>query len=269
VQNIVQYLPFLCWIECVKIATWNVNSLKVRLEQVLQWLVDHKPDVMALQETKVTDENFPLEAIRQVGYQAVYSGQKTYNGVAILSKLPATKVISDFPTFGDQQRRVLAATIKNVRVLNLYVPNGGTVESDKYLYKLDWLTHLNRYVQQQLTQYQKFVVLGDFNIAPADIDVHDPELWKDSVLCSDKERAALKKLLYLGLVDVYRYLNEGAEYTWWDYRQAAFRRNMGLRIDLILANKGFASDFTRVVIDKLARKWKRPSDHAPVLAELK
>lgn len=254
----------------MKIATWNVNSLKVRLNQVLQWLVDNKPDVMVLQETKVTDERFPVEAMQKIGYQAVYSGQKTYNGVAILSKLQATEVVSAFPTNGDYQRRFLAATIEGVRVLNVYVPNGGSVDSDKYVYKLHWLTHLTRYVKQQLTQYTKFIILGDFNIAPTDIDVHNPELWKDSVLCSDQERAALKKLLCLGLVDMYRYLNSNdIEYSWWDYRQAAFRRNMGLRIDLILANQAFADNFTQVVIDKLARKWERPSDHAPVLAEFK
>ena len=253
----------------MKIATWNVNSLKIRLQQLLQWLEENKPDIMVLQETKVIDEHFPIAAIQQMGYQAIYSGQKTYNGVAILSKLQATDVVKDFPTNVDYQRRVLAATFKDVRVLNLYVPNGASVNSDKYVYKLDWLNHLGRYVKQQLTQYEKFIVLGDFNIAPADIDVYDPELWKDSILCSDKERAALEKLFGLGLVDVYRHLNNNTDYSWWDYRQAAFRRNMGLRIDLILANSEFANEFTRVLIDKVPRQWERPSDHAPVLAEFK
>lgn len=253
----------------MKIATWNVNSLKVRLDQVLQWLDENKPDVLALQETKSTDDNFPVTAINEAGYQVVYSGQKTYNGVAIISKQEASDLTTDFPSLADPQRRILGATINDIRILNLYVPNGSSVDSDKYQYKLNWLSHLIEYVKEQLSTYKKLVILGDFNIAPADIDVHDPELWRDSVLCSPAERAKLQDLLALGLVDVYRQLNTDAEYSWWDYRQAAFRRNMGLRIDLILANKALAATSTRVVIDKLARKWERPSDHAPVLAEFK
>ena len=253
----------------MKIATWNVNSLKVRLDQVLQWLDENKPDVLALQETKSTDDNFPVTAINEAGYQVVYSGQKTYNGVAIISKQEGSDITTDFPSLADPQRRILGATINDIRILNLYVPNGSSVDSDKYQYKLNWLSHLIEYVKEQLSTYKKLVILGDFNIAPADIDVHDPELWRDSVLCSPAERAKLQDLLALGLVDVYRQLNTDAEYSWWDYRQAAFRRNMGLRIDLILANKALAATSTRVVIDKLARKWERPSDHAPVLAEFK
>ncbi len=253
----------------MKIATWNVNSLKVRLAQVLQWLEENKPDVLALQETKLIDENFPVEAINDAGYQVVYAGQKTYNGVAIISKKAATEITTDFPDLIDPQRRILGATINDIRILNLYVPNGGSLDSEKYQYKLSWLSHLLGYVKEQLMTYKKLIVLGDFNIAPADIDVHDPELWRDSVLCSPAERAKLQDLLKLGLVDLYRQLNTTAEYSWWDYRQAAFRRNMGLRIDLILVNKALAAIGKRVIIDKLARKWERPSDHAPVLAEFK
>ena len=251
----------------MKIATWNVNSLKVRLEHVLQWLAENQPDILALQETKLTDDNFPVTAINAAGYQVVYSGQKTYNGVAIISRKTANDIVTDFPNFNDPQRRILGATINGVRILNLYVPNGGSLDSEKYQYKLNWLSHLLEYVKEQLIMYKKLVVLGDFNIAPADIDVHDPELWRDSILCSPAERTKLHNLLLLGLVDIYRQLNTESEYSWWDYRQAAFRRNMGLRIDLILANKSLADMSKRVVIDKLARKWERPSDHAPVLAE--
>lgn len=251
----------------MKIATWNVNSLKVRLEQVLQWLAEKQPDILALQETKLTDDNFPAAAISAAGYQVVYSGQKTYNGVAVISKETANDIVTDFPNFSDPQRRILGVTINDVRILNLYVPNGGSLDSEKYQYKLNWLSHLLEYAKEQLAAYKKLVVLGDFNIAPADIDVHDPELWRDSILCSPAERAKLNHLLSLGLVDVYRKFNTDAEYSWWDYRQAAFRRNMGLRIDLILTSKFLANMGKRVMIDKLARKWERPSDHAPVLAE--
>ena len=265
------YHVFLLFVEkiSVKIATWNVNSLKVRLEHVLQWLDENRPDVLALQETKSIDENFPMDAINEAGYEVVFSGQKTYNGVAVISKKKASDVLKDIANFDDPQRRVLAATIDNVRIVNLYVPNGSSVDSDKYLYKLDWLAHVTEYIKEQLTLYENCVILGDFNIAPADIDVHDPQLWKDSVLCSEKERYALDKLMDLGFVDVYRALNDTQEYSWWDYRQAAFRRNLGLRIDLILASSGYAEQCDKVIIDKLPRTWERPSDHAPVMATFK
>lgn len=251
----------------MRIATWNVNSLTVRLEHVLTWLEQHKPDVLVLQETKTTDDKFPEQAINDAGYQVVYAGQKTYNGVAILSKQGCTDVATEFPSFADPQRRVLAATVAGVRVLNLYVPNGSTVGSDKYAYKLDWLAHLDDYLEQQLAQHDKVVVLGDFNIAPEDIDVHDPAAWQDGVLCSKKERAALARLIDQDMVDVYRSLNDDAAYSWWDYRQGAFRRNKGLRIDLILANAEYAKLCSSVLIDKEPRSWERPSDHAPVLAQ--
>jgi exodeoxyribonuclease-3 len=251
----------------MKIATWNVNSLKVRLEHVLQWLEVNQPDVLVLQETKSTDENFPQEAIEAAGYHVVFAGQKTYNGVAVISKKPASDIVTDFPTLEDPQRRILGVTIEGVRILNLYIPNGSAVGSEKYAYKLNWLQHLTQYVQEQLKTYSKFVMLGDFNIAPADIDVHDPAKWQDAVLCSKPEREALVGLLDFGLIDVYRQLNpESGEFSWWDYRQAAFRRNLGMRIDLILANTAYAEECCEVIIDKLPRTLERPSDHTPVLA---
>ena len=251
----------------MKIATWNVNSLKVRLEHVLQWLEENQPDVLALQETKSIDENFPAEAIVEAGYQVVFAGQKTYNGVAVLSKTAASDIVTDFPSLDDPQRRVLGATIDGVRILNLYVPNGSEVGSEKYAYKLNWLQHLTDFVRDELTKHDKFVLLGDFNIAPAGIDVYDAEKWGDAVLCSAPEREALAALQALGFDDVYRQLNaDSQEFSWWDYRQAAFRRNLGVRIDLILANHAYAADCQSVVIDKLPRTWERPSDHTPVLA---
>lgn len=251
----------------MKIATWNVNSIKVRLPQVLDWCKEHKPDVLALQETKVTDENFPIEACQQAGYQVQFSGQRTYNGVAILSKKEASDVATDIAGMDDPQRRILAATINGVRVINLYVPNGASVDSDKYVYKMGWLKNIERYISQQLSKYPSCVVLGDFNIAPTDDDVHDPEAWRGDVLVSPKERAAFCKLIALGLVDSFRMTeHHQVIYSWWDYRQAAFRRNRGLRIDHILASKAMAKRYQLCRIDKSPRGWERPSDHAPVWA---
>jgi len=252
----------------MKIATWNVNSLKVRLPHVLDWLATAQPDVLCLQETKTTDENFPVEAIKDAGYHSVYSGQKTYNGVAILSKTPAEDILTDIPGLDDPQRRILGATIGNVRVLNLYVVNGQEVGSVKYDYKLLWLEKVAAHVREQLGRHPHFVTLGDFNIAPEDRDVHDPEAWHERILCSTPEREALKKLLELGLTDTFRlFEQEAASFSWWDYRAAAFRRNMGLRIDLILASKPLADNCTACSIDKEPRRLERPSDHAPVVAE--
>ena len=209
----------------MKIATWNVNSLTVRLEHVVEWLKKHEPDVLGLQEIKLTDDKFPLETFETLGYNAVFSGQKTYNGVAILSKQKAMDVVKDFPDYHDDQRRVLAATIDGVRILNLYIPNGASLDSDKYQYKLAWLQQLVAYTKAQLATYERVVLMGDFNIAPADIDVHDPILWKDSVLCSESERVAFRSLIDLGLVDTFRALHADAQYSWWDYRQGAFYRD--------------------------------------------
>jgi len=252
----------------LKIATWNVNSIKVRLGQVLDWLGTEKPHVLALQETKSPDENFPVEELEAAGYHAAFSGQKTYNGVATLSRTPGEQVVTDLPGLDDPQRRLLASSIDGVRVLNVYVPNGQEVGSDKYAYKLDWLRKLRDYVTAQLSSHPRLVVLGDFNIAPEDRDVHDPEAWRGKVLCSDAERAALGELLAVGLHDVFRgFDQEERLFSWWDYRMMAFRRNHGLRIDLILASQGLAEACTACHIDKAPRKLERPSDHTPVVAE--
>lgn len=251
----------------MKIATWNVNSLRVRLPQVLQWLAAAQPDVLAIQETKTVDEQFPLAELQAAGYTAVFAGQKTYNGVAILSKTPAVEVLSDIPTLDDPQRRILAATINGVRVVNLYVVNGAEVGSDKYAYKLDWLAKVTAWLQQQVVKYPKLVVLGDFNIAPDDRDVHDPAAWAGKILCSDAERRALQEIQALGLRDVFRQFEQPANsFTWWDYRAGGFRRNLGLRIDLILVSEALAC--TLCVIDREPRTWEKPSDHTPVVAEL-
>jgi exodeoxyribonuclease-3 len=251
----------------MKIATWNVNSLKARLEHVLTWLQEKQPDVLALQELKMTNENFPLAAINDAGYQVVFSGQKNYNGVAILSRDTVTDIVLDLPHYDDPQRRVLAATLNDLRIINLYVPNGSSIDSDKYVYKLAWLEKLYDYLQQQLENYKNLVVLGDFNIAPENRDVYDPVAWEGQVLVSQPERAALQKLMELGLVDTFRLFHQDQQYSWWDYRQAAFRRNMGLRIDHVLASTSLAKQCIAAEIDKVPRKWERPSDHAPVMAE--
>jgi exodeoxyribonuclease-3 len=252
----------------LKIASWNVNSLRVRLPQVLEWLASEAPDVLALQETKSPDVDFPLEAIQQAGYQVVFSGQKTYNGVAILSREAVTDVVTAIPELEDPQRRVLAATIGDVRVLNLYIPNGESVGSEKYEYKLNWLHHLDLYLKHELTKYKKMIILGDFNIAPEDMDVHDPKQWEGKVLCSDKERSAFQEMLSLGFKDTFRlHPQEEKQFSWWDYRLNAFKRNMGLRIDLILASDALAPHCARSYIDKSTRTVERPSDHAAVIAE--
>jgi exodeoxyribonuclease-3 len=252
----------------MKIATWNVNSLNVRLPQVLTWLAETQPDVLALQETKLIDEKFPVAEIAAAGYQAVYAGQKTYNGVAILSKLPAADVVKDIPGLDDAQRRVVGGAYAGIRVLNLYVPNGESVESDKYQYKLEWLERLIAFVAAELVRYPNLVVLGDFNIAPEERDVHDPQLWTGKVLFSALEREAFQRLLATGLCDTFR-LSEQAEnqFSWWDYRMNAFRRNLGLRIDHILASRPLCERCRSAFIDKSPRGNERPSDHAPVSAE--
>lgn len=251
-----------------KIATWNVNSLRVRLPDLLQWLASAQPDVVALQETKLEDKNFPLVEIRQAGYDVVYSGQKTYNGVALLSKKYAIdEVEATIPDLNDEQRRLLIATIHGVRVINLYVPNGSSVDSDKYVYKLDWLAKVKNYIKQQTNKYQRVVVLGDFNIAPDDRDVHDPKQWEGQVLVSEPERLALREIIELGLQDTFRlFTPEGGFYTWWDYRAGAFRRNHGLRIDHILASQPLAVSCVECIIDRSPRENERPSDHTPIIA---
>jgi exodeoxyribonuclease-3 len=252
-----------------KIATWNVNSLKVRLGHVLDWLAAEKPDVLALQETKTIDENFPGAEIEAAGYHTAFAGQKTYNGVATLSLAPSQEVVTDLPGLDDPHRRILASTIDGIRVLNVYVPNGKEVGSESYAYKLDWLEKLRDYVEAELSRHPKLVVLGDFNIAPEDRDVHDPDEWQGKILCSDPERAALQALLDLGLSDLFRlFEQEKRLFSWWDYRRLGFRRNHGLRIDLILGSSALAKACTASRIDKEPRKLERPSDHTPAVAEL-
>ena len=252
----------------MKIATWNVNSLKVRQQQVLEWLDTVGPDVLVLQEIKQVTEAFDADTYLEAGYQGVANGQKTYNGVAILSRNEMTDHVTDFPGFEDPQRRILAATIDGVRVINLYVPNGSEVGSEKYDYKLSWLAALHGFLENELKSHDKLVVLGDFNIAPDDRDVYDPEKWGDGILCSPKERAALQGLIELGLADVFRQFDQPeSTFSWWDYRAAGFRRNAGLRIDLILASKALADVCEASYIDREPRSWERPSDHTPVIAE--
>lgn len=255
-------------VERMIIASWNVNSLRVRLPHVLDWLDKNPVDVLALQETKVTDDAFPKEEITQAGYSVVFSGQKTYNGVALITREPAADVLADIPQLKDEQRRILIATVGDTRVMNVYVPNGESTDSDKYEYKLDWLKKITSHVKKELKSHKKFVLLGDFNIAPADDDVYKPERWKDKVLCSKPERAAYSKLLSAGLVDTFREFEQPeAVYSWWDYRFSGFKRNAGLRIDLILASEALAAVCENSDVDKIPRGLERPSDHAPVFAE--
>ena len=251
----------------MRIASWNVNSLKVRLPQVLDWLSANSPDVLGLQETKLVDAAFPVDAIREAGYEVSYSGQPTYNGVALLSRTAQADVVTDLDGLDDHQRRVLGATVAGVRVVNLYVPNGQAVGSDKYAYKLDWLDRLRLHLAAELARHPRMVVMGDFNIAPEDRDVHDPAEWAGKVLCSEPERAALERILGLGFVDTFR-LHEQPDgiYSWWDYRAAGFRRNRGLRIDLVLASEALAGACTRSWVDIEPRRNERPSDHAPAVA---
>ncbi|MGH8501263.1 MAG: exodeoxyribonuclease III [Gammaproteobacteria bacterium] len=256
----------------MKVATWNVNSLRIRLEHVLDWLAANQPHVLALQETKVSDEQFPAQAFADAGYHAVCCGQKAYNGVAMLSRDPLRDVVYDLPGLDDPQRRALAATVSDsqaeLRILNVYVPNGSQVGSEKYAYKLDWLNKVAAHVGHELVSHPHFVMLGDFNIAPADADVHDPELWFEKILCSTPERDALKKFMAHGLVDTFRQFEQVEKsFSWWDYRAGGFRRNLGLRIDIILASPALARACVSCQIDKTPRGLERPSDHAPVVAE--
>jgi len=252
----------------MKLATWNVNSLNVRLPHAIEWLSAAQPDVLVLQEIKQTTDAFKGDPFAELGYTSIVSGQKTYNGVAVISRNIATDIVTDFPGFEDPQRRILASTIDGVRVINLYVPNGSEVGSEKYEYKLRWLRALRGFLEGELLRHENLVVLGDFNIAPDDRDVYDPEKWGDDILCSPAERQALKILLDLGLSDVFRQFDQAEKsFSWWDYRAAGFRRNAGLRIDLILASRAFATRCSASYIDREPRTWDRPSDHAPVVAE--
>ncbi len=256
----------------VKIASWNVNSLNVRLPHVLAWTDVCKPDILALQETKLPDDRFPRDDLVAAGYHSVYSGQPTYNGVAILSREPAGDLVTDIPGLDDPQRRILAATVPtelgDLRIINLYVVNGSEVGTEKYAYKLNWLEKVTAWLEQEVRQHEQVVVLGDFNIAPDDRDVHDPEAWQGKILCSELEREALEKILALGLTDTFRqFEQEEKTFSWWDYRMNAFRRKMGLRIDLVLASEQLSGRCSASYIDVEPRRQERPSDHAPAVAE--
>ncbi|WP_333842484.1 exodeoxyribonuclease III [Pelomicrobium sp.] len=253
----------------MRLATWNVNSLKVRLPQLLEWLARQRPDVVCLQETKLEDAAFPRLEMAQAGYAACFAGQKTYNGVAILSRTEPRAVSVGIPGFQDEQKRVIAASVEQVRVVCVYVPNGQSVGSDKYDYKLRWMGALTAWLATELERHPQLAVLGDFNVAPEEADVHDPRLWEGQVLFSGPEREAFKKLLALGFKDSFRLFPQPEKaFTWWDYRMAAFKRNLGLRIDHILLSPALARRCTGCSIDVAPRRGARPSDHAPVIAEL-
>jgi exodeoxyribonuclease-3 len=253
----------------MKVASWNVNSLNVRLPHVERWCTAAQPDVIALQETKLEDTKFPVAALEAAGYHAAFSGQKTYNGVAILARQPISDVVHGIDGFDDPQRRILSATVGDLRVVNLYVVNGQAVGTEKYAYKLDWLAKVAGFLAEEIRRHPRIVVMGDFNIAPDDRDVHDPVAWREQVLCSTPERDALKRVMDAGLVDSFRLFNdESGHYTWWDYRQGAFRRNLGLRIDLILIGEALRDACRGGAIDREPRTWERASDHTPVSLEI-
>lgn len=253
----------------MKIATWNVNSLKVRLPHVLDWLAGQQPDVLCLQETKTEDGAFPGTEIEQAGYRCLYAGQKTYNGVAILSRAAAELVATSIPGFEDEQKRLIAAEVAGVRIVCAYFPNGQAVGSDKYAYKLRWMEALRRWLGEDLARHSRIALMGDFNVAPEDRDVHDPKAWEGQILCSEAERTALRALTDMGMADAFRLFDQPEKsFSWWDYRQGAFRRDMGLRIDHILLSPALARTCIACTIDRAPRKLERPSDHAPVIAEL-
>jgi len=253
----------------MKLTTWNVNSLKVRLPQVLQWLETNPVDVLCIQETKLTDDKFPQAEIEAAGYHVAFTGQKTYNGVAILSRHPMTDIQKNNPLFEDEQQRIIAATIENIRIICAYIPNGQAPDSDKFQYKLKWLTALEEWVRQEMQTHTQLALLGDYNIAPEDRDVHDPAAWVGMNLVSPEERRAFQALLDLGLSDSFRQFEQADKlFSWWDYRALGFRLNKGVRIDHILLSAPLAERCTSCVIDRIPRKWEQPSDHAPVIATL-
>jgi len=265
----------------MRLASWNVNSLKVRLPHLLEWLEEAKPDLLGLQETKLVDEKFPREAIESAGYHVAFAGQPTYNGVAVLARAdrfaPLDACVVNDPSLPDDQKRLLAVTATpldggpSLRFINAYMPNGSAVGSEKYTYKLAWLAALRDRLAAELEQHARLALVGDFNIAPADIDVHDPAAWQGQILCSEPERAAFQAFVALGLHDSLRLIHPSAEgaFSWWDYRQAGFRRNLGLRIDLVMISSALQSAVLDAGIDKGPRKREQPSDHAPVWADLR
>ena len=253
----------------MKIATWNVNSIIARLPHVTRWLAAAQPDVLCIQETKCADDKFPLLELEATGYECIHFGQPSYNGVAILSRSSGTNVQRGFPDDdAASQRRVLAADIAGVRVINVYIPNGQAVGSEKYQFKLDWLRRLREFLDHSCDTSSQVLICGDFNVAPEDRDVHDPRLWQNRVLCSEPERAALQHIKDWGFTDTFRLHNEEAgHYSWWDYRAGGFRRNLGLRIDHVWTSAPLTRRSRTTWIDKGPRAWERPSDHAPVVAE--
>ena len=256
------------------LATWNVNSLKVRLPHLLNWLATQAPDIVALQETKMADDVFPYDELAAAGYASVASGQKTYNGVAVLTRVPRAAsmddVVTGIPGFPDEQKRILAVTVGDVRVVCLYVPNGQAVGTDKYRYKLSWFESLTTWLEEELKRHPRLAVLGDFNVAPEDRDVHDPKAWANSVLFSEPEKAALRAVMAAGLTDSFRLFDQPERsYSWWDYRLLSFQKKRGLRIDHILVSAPLARECIGCVIDVEPRRLERPSDHAPVIATFK
>lgn len=250
-------------------ATWNVNSLSIRLPQVLDWLAAHPVDALVLQETKLTDDKFPTSDFGAAGWQVQWFGQKTYNGVALISREPASAVVKNIPGLADEQARVIAGTVGGVRVIGGYFPNGQAPDSDKFVYKMGWLDALRRWLATELQAHEQLVLMGDFNIAPEDRDVYDPVAWAGQIHCTAEERAQFQQLLGLGLTDAFRLFEQPAKsWSWWDYRNLAFRKNQGLRIDHILVSDALKARVTACEIDKLPRKHERPSDHAPVVVTL-
>ncbi len=252
----------------MKLATWNVNSLKVRLPHLTDWLAQAQPDVLCLQELKLEDAKFPRAELEAAGYNCAFSGQKTYNGVALLARSPLLEVSAGIADFQDEQKRVLAATVDGVRVICVYCPNGQAVGSEKYAYKLRWFAALGHYVAAESARHPLLALAGDFNVAPEDRDVHDPKAWEDQVLVSEPERTAWRALIALGLTDTFRLFEQREKiFSWWDYRMLGFRRNAGLRIDHVLVSAELARRCVASSVDKAPRKLERPSDHAPVIAE--
>ncbi|MEY2891338.1 MAG: hypothetical protein RJA98_1246 [Pseudomonadota bacterium] len=250
----------------MKYATWNVNSLAVRLPQLLDWLAANPVDALVLQETKLTDDKFPQAEIEAAGYHVAFHGQKTYNGVALISRSPALDVQKNIPGFDDPQARVIAGTVDGVRVVGGYFPNGQAPDSDKFVYKMGWLTALREWLREELARHPDLVLMGDYNIAPEDRDVYDPVAWAGQIHCTPEERAHFQGLVGLGLTDAFRLFEQPVKsWSWWDYRNLAFRKNQGLRIDHILVSEALKAEVSACVIDKAPRKNERPSDHAPVL----
>jgi exodeoxyribonuclease-3 len=254
----------------MKFATWNVNSLKVRLPQVLEWLAEHSDiTALCLQETKMDDPVFPQAEIEAAGFHVAFAGQKTYNGVAIIARAPIEDVIINIPGFDDPQKRVLAATVNGIRLIDVYIPNGQSLDSEKFPYKLAWLAALKDFIASELKQHPKLALLGDYNIAPEDRDVHDIKKWIGGVLVSPAEREFFNEFIELGLIDSFRLFAQAEKsFSWWDYRGFSFKKNAGLRIDHILLSSELASQCTACEIDVEPRKHERPSDHTPVIATI-